>query len=256
MAQKIECIGTCPECGKKICIRPTISYSDIAPKVKSGLIPDGALLKYTISTDLMVVYLTEQIHQFSPTAKVEIVPVYCEKKQRKGERHCAYASLKIAISGDEIMKNYENGGWYSKIGEDSESVQLIAPLFNHIVAKYKYDKKVINGWMNYKNLDVLEESFGITEEYLYDIRRFADPMSLKAKDGQTWVIFAADPTLVISDMLKNVETKEVDGIVKIADIRKVNKDLLEYSVYLCPKEMEAYEDPHVRTLLTGETSND
>lgn len=256
MAQTIKFAGVCAKCGHKTMYAKEVTDRDIAPRVKSGLMPDYAVLRYTVTTDQMAVYLTELIHEFVPDAKVQVAPFYCERKRHKGDRHCSYASLKVALSGDKILKGYENGGWYGQIAEDAGSIQLVDSLFKFIVSKFNYDKRMISKWMNYKTLDQLEESFGITEEYLYDLRKFADPVAVKTNDGQTWVIFAVDPAAVIRDMLKDAKTKESTGIIHITDIRQVNKDLLEYTVNLCPTQAEVYEDPNVRTILTGVKDDD
>ena len=255
MTKKIQLSTSCPQCGHRFFLYPTIDATKIAPTVKSGLVPDYAILKYTITTDMMTAYLTEQVRMLCKDVcddvHVQVAPFYCEKKQYKGDRHCSYASLKIALNGDRILKGFETGGWYSKIGESGESVELIDGLLRHFYRKYRYDKNNISKWMNYKTLDQLEAAFGITEEYLYDLKKFADPVAVKTNDNKTWVIFAADPALVIQDMLKETETRELSGSMQIVDIRQINKDLLEYTVNLFPKKAEVYEDPNVRTILTG-----
>lgn len=246
----------CPYCDHTILIDTTIRAEDVHPTLKSGLVPNGSVLIYKITSADMTQYLSDIVHAFCADARIEVVPRYCEKKTHKGEPHCAYASLRIALSDHVIAKN-ANVGWYGKIGESRDNVQVIDSIFANLISKFKYRREDVDKWMDYKNLDMLEEHFGITESYLNDLRRFTDIQLVRSNDNRNWVFFAADPTLIIRDMLteapdENGKAGKVAGDIRIMDVRQINKDMIEYTIYLCNEKTSSYENPHVRMLLTGE----
>lgn len=242
----------CPECGNHFYAKDIpVDMETIAPTVRSGLIPSGCIMKYRITSANMTVYITELVRQFCPDAMVEVVPRYCETKSKKGAVHGSYASLRIALS-NHVIDSGSDTGWYGKIGETEDSRRVVKSVYNRVISRFKYDKQIVNKWMSYENMDQLER-LGITESYLDELKQFCDVRGIKASDGTMWMIFAADPARVITDMLTDPETEKVPGSIKIIDIRQLNKDtdMLEYTVYLYPEAESHYENPHVRQILTG-----
>lgn len=260
--KKVVIDTACPACNKRIKCDVEIPDAAIAPSLRSGLKPNGMIMCYTVTSADITIFLTELVRQYCPTAKVEVVPRFCERKPKKGEPHRAYASLRIALSEDVVAKKGETG-WYAKIGETESNVQVIESIFKRVISRYKYDKNIVNKWLSYKNMDSLEERMGITETYLEELREFCDVKMVKAAEGSQWLIFAADPTRVLQDMMSEVPDKTklggkrrdedtMPGDMRIMDVRLVNNDMVEYTIFMYPKKMSGAENPHVRMILTGD----
>ena len=52
-------------------------------------------------------------------------------------------------------------------------------------------------------------------------------------------------------MLTNPATNTVDGRIEIHDVYQIDKDVVEYIIYLHPQEIEYKENAHVRQILLG-----
>jgi hypothetical protein len=241
--------ATCPHCGKQV----VLDYAAPAPKIcAKNLTPVSHIEVYRISSETMKQFLVEKVRHFSPNAKLELVPRICEKKQKHGEPHRAYASLRIAFSEEVIQKNGD-GGWFAKIGESDSNVRFIESMFPEIIQKYGYNRKQIEGWLkSYKNLEELENSFGMTEPYINDLKLYSTPQRVKTRDGKVWVMFAAAPENIIRDMLSDPDSNKPYGRIQIQDVYSLNNDVVEYVVYVHPAETELRENPHVRQILMGE----
>lgn len=253
---QIELATTCPHCGNDLDLTADVAVS-AAPEVRSKAVPIGTIHEYRFTSEQIKEFVLEKARQYVPDVKMELVPRYCENKRRKPfEKHRGYASLRIAFS-DAIIEKKDDMGWYGKIGEDNSNVHVVKSLFLNIIKKYAYNKDDINKWMHsYKTMDELEEAFGMTETYLNDLREYSSPKRIKtaSKDSGTssWIIFAAAAENILEDMLTDVTTGEVAGRLEVADVYPVSKDVVEFLVYLHPKELKMVENPHVRQILLGE----
>lgn len=253
---EVNISSNCPKCGENIIT--TVDMSTLqslcnAPDVRSKLKPDSNISVYRISSEAMKVFITEKAKLYVPGVKVEVAPRYCEKKHRKPhEPHRAYASLRIALSQDVIEKNDANG-WYGKIGIDNNSVNVTKTVLTNLIHKYSYNMKAIDSWLSsYKTLEELEESFGMTEAYLNDLKEYAIPRRVQTNTNESWVIFSAAAESVISDMLTEVSTNDIPGRIEIKDVIPISKDIIEFIVYLHPLESVNKENPNVRKILMGD----
>lgn len=245
----------CPKCKQDMVLSAEVPDKD-APINRGKLQPVGNIHVYRISSEMIKQWVIQKAKKYCPNIKVEVVPRYCEKKKRRiSEPHRSYASLRIAFSED-ILEKKEDLGWFGKIAESGDNLKIQPSMFQNIIKLYGYNSRDIDEWMrSYKNLEDLEESLGLTEVYLRELREFVTPQRVKTKDGISWIIFAAAAENIIGDMLTNPNTGVVDGKIQIQDVYEVNKDIVEFLVYLHPAEMKLYENPHVRQILAGDDKN-
>lgn len=243
----------CPHCKKELSVTMDINPCALAPDVRSKMRPVAVPFIYKITSEHIKRFIIEKATSMCPGVKVEVAPRYCEKKRKKeNEMHRSYASLRIAFSENAIEHNGDNG-WFGKIGEGGGNTRVVESLFKKIVMKYMYRKKDIDGWMkSYKTLEELEETLGMTEEYIADIRDYSTPRRVPTTGEEDWVIFAAAPEKVIADMLTDVTTDNLFGRMQIQDVYKINKDVVEFLVYVYPQEIQIQENSHVRQILLGE----
>lgn len=241
----------CPHCSKDLTASIVIDPVQLAPKVRGNLTPVSSVMIYKITSADIKKFLVDKARKYVPDVKMEVVPRYCErKKQRNNEPHGAYASLRIAFS-ENVIEKHDDMGWFAKIGE-SENVRLVKSIFEGFIRKYQYNRKDIDNWMNnYKSLEELEDSLGLTEAYLNDLKVFATPRAIKSTDNKTWVIFAAAAENVIKDMLTIDETNTPSGRICIQDVSQLSKDTVEFLVYVYPDDFTR-ENANVRKILLGE----
>ena len=253
-AEELKLKTMCPHCNKEISVNTSIPSDPrvFAPDVRCKKRPVGSIFVYTLSTAEITKFIIEKSRQYVPDVKVEVVPRYCEKKQRKDiEPHRSYASLRIAFS-DNVVENNADLGWYGKIGE-SEDVKIVKSMYDNIIHKYQYDRKKIEGWLkNYKTLEYLEDGLGMTESYIRDLLAYCRPKRVMTADKESWVIFSAAAENVIADMLTDPNTSKPAGRIQIQDVYPVSKDIVEFIVHLNPYDMVLKENPHVRQILHGE----
>ena len=243
----------CPKCGAKLQVEAPVANTP-TPATRSKLTPVGNILVYKISSKTIDLFIREKAKMYVPDVKVEIVPRYCEsKKKNEYAPKKSYASLRIAFS-ENIVEKASDLGWYGKIGESADSVNIIPSMFHNIIEAYSYRPSDIDAWLDsYKNLENLEERHGMTEAYISDLKNFARPRRFKTATGDSWIVFAAAPENVIRDMLTDPTTGKVPGRIEISNPYEIQKGgEVEYIVYLHPGEIAYSDNPHVRAMLLGE----
>lgn len=251
--KEITVNAACKHCGKDLAVKADIDPIMLAPDVRGQVSPIGSIFIYKITSEELKQFIIRKAMKYVPEIKCEIVPRYCEKKRKKEtEPHHSYASFRIAFS-DSCIDRKTDTSWYTQIGEADGNVRIVESLFKGIINKYSYDKKVISNWMkSYKLLEELEDSFGMTEAYLNDLKMYATPRLIQATNKENWVFFSAAPEKVISDYLTEVSTNTLPGRLEIKDVKSINKDMVEFVVYLYPGDIKLEENPHVRQILLGE----
>lgn len=252
---KVQVDTVCPNCNTELSVDAEVDTSSIetVPNVRAGIKPISSIQVYRITSEDMAKFITKISKEFVPEAKVIVAPRYCEKKRtHKNEPHRSYASLRIAFSDNVINRNNDNG-WFGKIGESDATCPVVKSLYEGVIQKYQYNRKDIDKWLsNYKNLEELEENLGMTENYINDIKMYAIPKLIPTNNKERWVIFSAAAENVIAHMLQDPATGKVPGTIQIQDIYPITKDVVEFIVYLHPKEIISKEDPTVRKILLGE----
>lgn len=252
---KVNLQATCPECGKNLMLSANIGETVTNPRLRCGLEPDKIIRVYTISSEFIKKYLIKKAQKYVPDVKMEVVPRYCEvKKPRKFEPHKSYASFRIAFSED-IVEDAKDDSWYFKIGSDDSNVRIEKSMFTNFIRKYAYDPKALDEWAkSYKTLDDLEEAFGITEQYLNDIKLYARPVRIQDTQKNRWIIFSAAAENIIRDMFSDPSTNQEAGDIEIKDIRPISKDIVEFEVYLKPAKdaVNTSNSNVVRSILLGE----
>lgn len=249
-------LGTqCPHCQKELVVGTSVPTSpmELAPEVRGKINPVGSIFVYRITSEEIKQFIIQKASKFVPDVKVEVVPRYCEKKRRRDtDPHRSYASLRIAFS-ENIIEKKDDLGWYGKIGESTGNVRVVESLFKEIILRYQYQRKEIEGWMkSYKNLEELEDGLGMTEAYINDIRMYSTPQRVQTTNKESWIIFSAAAENVIQDMLTDSSTNKLSGRIQIQDVYPINKEIVEFVVYVNPAEMKLRENPHVRQILMGE----
>ncbi len=256
MTHSVNMSFTCPHCNKDVDLNANIDPIQLAPTVRAvdqGVAPAGAIFVYKISSEQIKQFITTKAKLMIPDVKVEVVPKYCERKQRRpSDPHRSYASLRIAFS-DHILEKKGDDGWYGKIGETNSNIQIVQSMFDNIIRRYRYDRKAIEGWLkSYKNLEELEEALGMTEKYINDLRLYSTPQRVSTANKESWIIFSAAAENVIMDMLSDPATGRPQGRVQIQDVYRISKDVVEFLIYVHPTEIKLKENPHVRQILLGE----
>lgn len=259
MSNKVNLEVTCPQCGGNFLasaeIPNTQTSHDSYPAVRGGMQPIGRILEYRISSEDLKNFIIEKAREYVPDVLIEIAPRYCEKKRKsRYEEHRSYASLRIAFS-DNVIKQQDNLGWFGAIGENSNNVKFHEGILNGLINKFKYDRKMVESWLkDYKILEELEDSFGMTEAYIKDLAMYTTPQRVKANSGdkKPWIIFSAAAENVINDFLTDKTTNKVPGHIEIKDVYPISKEIVQFVVYVHPEQTQVRENPHVRQILLGE----
>jgi len=252
---QVKFSSVCPECGKDILLSADIpDTSKPYPRVRGGLEPVGDILVYRISSEQIKEFLIQKARHYVPDVMMTIVPRYIEKKRRNNnDPHRSYASFRIAFS-DHVIEKKQDLGWFGSIGENGSNVKLHDGIMKGMIDKYKFNLKNVEAWLkSYKILENLEDSRGITEPYINDIRQFATPRRIIAENNEPWIIFAAAAENIINDMLTDVNTGKINGRIHIHDIYPISNEIVEFVVYIHPSQMKTRENPHVRQILLGES---
>lgn len=252
---KISLVSNCQACGEEMILSSEIDPRTLAPAVRGNVLPDEVVYRYRITSQHLKEFITEKAKQYVPDVKIDLEPKYCEKKHRKGSNldiHRSYASLRIAFSENVVERN-EDLGFYSKIGENS-NVRITRSVMDNIIRKYQYRKKEIDTWTkNYRIMEELEERFGMTEEYIRDLKEYSTPIRVQTNNaGESWIFFSAAPENVIRDYLTEVDTNSIKGTLTIKDVYPISKGIVEFKVELDPTQISSVENIHVRQILTGE----
>jgi len=220
------------------------------PEVRSFAKPIGNIKVYRITSDEIKVYLTRKAKFFNPNIKIELITKYCEKKN--SEPHRGHASLRIAFSDDVLLKKGD-AGWYERIGENETNMSFIEDVIVGFLEKYKYDRRALDDILSdYKKLEELENKFGINEAFVEDVKLYCTPRRIVTSNNDSWIFFSASAEKVIQDMLEDPDTDEVQGIIDInGRVYQINKDTVEFIVYVHPAGTKTNENPLVRQLLLG-----
>lgn len=249
MLQEATLQTVCPSCQEELTLG--VPMQDLHPRVRSLVKPVGNILVYRISSDEIRQFIMRKAKFYKEEAKVEVIVKYCEKKN--SDPHRAYASLRIGFS-DDVIEKRNNAGWYEKVGENNGNVRFIEDIFVGMIQKYQYDRKELDNILgNYKNLEKVENKLGMTEAFVEDIKMYTTPRRVPTSNNESWIIFSARAEKVIEDMLENPDTDKVAGKIEIHDVYPINKDVVEFIVYVHPAEMKSQENPYVRRIMMGDT---
>lgn len=251
---EIKVNAVCPHCNEQNEYLINIDTKMLAPNVRCKKKPFGFIACYRFTTDEIGQFLIEKARSIVPNVRVTVIPRFTEKKRRKHENEntprIAYASLLIAFSED-AMEEKQDFGWYGKIGASSSNIKFKKSLFDIIIKKYQYRSEDVESWLkDFRKMEYLEESLGMTEEFVRSLKENCKPRLIKGNDDKDWVTFAARPEAIIQDMLSSVDTGKVDGEIKISEVNPISKDLVEYLVYVLPKQAVKVQDPRVVELLS------
>ncbi len=251
--QTLKARDHCPYCGEEVVMNVPADPALLAPAVRGKLRPAGTIQVYKISSQDITAFLTEKSRLFCPDVKVETVSLYCERKARsEREPHRSYASMRVGFS-EHIIEEAKSDGWFGRVGEINGTSRIKKTMFENIIRRYSYNRKEVESWLkSYKRMEDLEENLGMTEPFITDILKYCTPQRVRTTDKEDWIIFSLAPENVISDMLTPIDEGEKPGRIQIADIYQINKDNVEYVVYVHPAEMKLKENPHVRQILLGE----
>lgn len=250
---KVRLNNTCPKCGAQYQSEAEIPDA-VAPTVRSKLVPNQTILVYRITSEDIKNFITAKARAYCPEAKVEVVTKYYEKKATRNTTdglHHSYASLRVALS-DDVIDNETKYGWYEKLGQADGNIRFKSSIFTRLIKKYDYNPDQVDKWLkDYRTLERLHNDLGITEDDIKEIRYYATPRKKALKDGTEFIMFAAAAENVIADMLEDPETNKVIGRIQIADVNKIESDVVEFLTYVHPQEIEYQENPHVREILLG-----
>ena len=252
MSEKIRLAAVCPKCGQNMTLEADVDVSNSSPQVRSKLQPIGQIQVYRITSDQIAEFVIAKAHKYAPNANIDVIPIYTEKKHHKNEAHRAYASMRIAFSEDVIEKK-DDLGLYGKIGESDDSIHFQPSIFTNLVKMYSYKSDDIRNWLkSYKTMEDLEDTLGITESYLNEIKMFAKPRYVTDFDNTKWIIFAAAAENIIQDMLTDINTGTVPGKLIIQDVYQISSKVVEFIIYIHPEKMKFKENSHIRQILLGE----
>ncbi len=235
----------CPHCQKNLGVEADI------PSVRSRLSPMSTVNVYRITTEEMKVFLQQKAAKLKPGTSLDLVVQYCERKGTKAPNG-SKATLKLAFS-HHIVEGSEVSDWFNKLGENSSNPTIVNSVLRQMIRKYCYDKRELEKTLNdYKEMERLEDTYGMTESFIKSIHAYAIPKLIPTINGENWIFFAAMPEKVIADMLEDPNTNKVEGSIRIYDVYPINQDNVEYIVYVHPYEDKPVENPFVRKLLLGD----
>ena len=240
----------CPKCQEEFTVE--VPY----PKVRSLIKPIGEIQVYRITSEEIKQFLIQKANYFVKAGvKLELAVKYCEKK--KSDPHSGHAALTIAFS-DSVLSKRPNAGWFDKMGESDSNMRFVPDIFAGFIRKYEYNRKDLEEILSdYKKLEFLENKYGMTEAFIQDIKMYSTPRLIPTTNKESWIFFSARPEKVIEDMLEDPDTDKVNGGIDISGrVYQINKDVVEYIVYVHPQEMKSSENPLVRQLLQGKGKKD
>lgn len=246
----------CPSCHDQfpVLIPGGSTTASSIPVVRSKVKPLGQIHVYRITSEEIKQFLLQKARYYNPDIKIELGVKYCEKKN--SEPHRAYAALTIAFS-DDIIDRKADMGWYEKMGESETNVRIVnteeQPIYGEFIKQYQYNRKELDDLLDdYRQLEKLEDKTGVTESFLEDIRMYTSPRRIATTAKESWIFFSARPEKIIEDMLQDPKTDKVIGRIHIPEVFQINKDVVQFVVYVHPGEMATSENPLVRQLLTGQ----
>lgn len=252
---KINLPFHCTNCGKDMIAGIDMNPIVLAPKIKGDLEPVGIPYKYLVTSEDIKKFIMDTSRLYVPDVQMEIYTRFCEKKVRKGsnEPHRSYAFFKIAFSHHIITDYSSSQGWFQQLGESGENVNIKSPMRN-LFDRWSYNKNDLNEWTkSYKKMERLEDAFGMTEEYINDLKKFSKPRGIKVTGGtDVWVFFSASPERILQDFFENTETNAPAGKLSVSNPRMVSKDIIEYEVIVDPYQVETKINPHVQQILSSE----
>jgi hypothetical protein len=217
---------------------------------RANIQPNGQIDVYKITSDQMKIFIAAKAAAMQPGTKVEMSVDYWEKKKSVPRR--SYAMLKVAMS-DDVIEKKEDNSWIIRMVDSESDIKFVKKIWDFIVRQYSYDKKELESMLNdYRKLDQLEESFGLTEDQIKQMMYYSVPRRIKTGTKDSWIVFAARPDAVIKNMLTDPTTNKVNGRMEIVDIVPITKDTVEYTVYVHVNEVESSENPEVRKLLQND----
>lgn len=250
---KINVPVTCPGCNKTLQASLDIDPLVLAPTIRGGIRPVGIPYEYNVTSEDIKKFIIDTVHKYSPEAMVKVHTRYCEKKRRQGEPHRSYAFFKIAFS-HHIIKDYSRGGWFQQIGESGEHVNIIHDVMENLIERWQYDRDYLNAWLkSYKKMEKLEDAFGMSDEFINDLKKFSTPRGIKVQGGNDiWVFFSASSEKILMDYFSNPDTNQLAGKLSVDNPTSVSKDIINYTIKLNPYQVETAINPHVEQILSNE----
>jgi hypothetical protein len=246
----------CPKCKNAFSATSTTNADPLvllAPKIRGGIRPVGIPFEYHVTSEDIKKFINDVAHIYVPDAKLEISTRYCEKKQHRGEPHRSYAFFKIAFS-HHVIQNYDEHGWFQQIGETGEHVSIEKDLFEHLIKRWQFNRKDLDSWLkSYKKMEQLEDSFGVSDEFMNDLKKFSTPRGIKVSgSGDVWVFFAASVEKILMDYFTNPDTKALAGKITVDNPTLISKDVIDYRITLNPYAVESTVNPHVQQILAND----
>lgn len=240
-------------------------YNPPVTVTRSTLEPSGTIDVYRITSDQIHAFLSQKVSRLVPTARAEVLPRYCERKKSNPRR--SYAAMIVALSSDTIEQ--DDDPYADTLGIETENVRMVNSVHSTIIRKYGYDRQALKDILNdYRKLDELEEAFGMTESFVRELYKWSKPIAQKSPQSkETWIMFSARADAIIEDMLtpvtiwtpkdtsKGVETftHNADGPVgrmEIVSVTPINKESVEFIVYVHRNEFRPVENNELRKLLS------
>lgn len=238
-------VCTCPNCNEEI----DVDVPDLTPNVRSKIKPVGTIQVYRITSEEIKEFLFQKARFYKPGAKMEVATFYCENKTKEQQR--GYAFFRIGFSND-FIETKSQRGWFEKAGENSSNINFVEDILKEFIQRYQFSKKSLQELLgSYKNLEKLENRFGIRDDFIEDIMKYIIPQRVPTPNNESWIIFSARAEEIIRNMLEDEFTNAVGGELEIHEVHQVNKGLVEFIIYIHPKEMKSRENPYVRKILVG-----
>lgn len=259
--KKLVTVATCPKCSTMFKNEMLVEDQQLtSPATRCDISPSSNIFVYRITSDDIKDFIIEKAKCLCPDAKVEVAPMYIERKRRNSNtRRISYATLKIAFS-DKVIERHDSYGYYGTLGDPGDGTRIISSMFNEIYQKYRLCDADIDRYLgSYKAMERLEEDLGISEEYLRDLKRCSRPGKIDAANGEKWVFFSASVEKILKDMLSEpVQDPEVAERrrISIEEVYPLSKENVEFVVYLRKgSDADLPEDPMVRQILMSQGHN-
>jgi hypothetical protein len=219
-----------------------IKVMDIFKKsrFRSGHGPNGLLLQYNETTESIKQFLIDKCRAYAPDISVELLTRYSEKKTRNPwEPHRSYAYFILAITANEAL-TAESDDMYLQIGtEGRDNLSFIPDIKYHIINKYRWDNDDLKHILgSYKEQELLEESLGLSANFIKEIQRFSNPVIIKS-NNVAWVEIAIRAEKVLNDMFTDKASKEVYPY-RIMDIHPISENNVQYDILVDPNAKKAF----------------
>ena len=206
-----------------------MNTADVKVNNKANRKPDSIIYEYRITTDEMREFVSAKANHLKTNLKA-IIAIDIWKRRGK-----VYPSMKMSLSEEALKVSSSEYSFYHKIAIDKNENNFVDPVTLGLIEKYGFNEKAIRNLLdNSKELDRIEDDFGVNETNINAIREIIKPKAItyNGRIDETWYVMAVRPEAIILDMLSEKGTDMVLGDFVISEYIPISKENVEAVVHV------------------------